>query len=249
MKHFEDVGQLLQAVREGNADALEQLIERYRPILWRYLRLRARNEQDAEDVLQETLLRVARALPHVQLEVPLDHWLFRVATNCLRTYYERTSPRNEVAFSQFENLETILNLQQDSPEPSLIEQIADEQIENQLIEIVHAVCSPAERQVLRLVIQDERLETVALLLHMNQNTVRSHLMRARAKVLAHIIQHCPQLVGGQEGIQQAVNRLQANARPKERLNQRELHALENPERNQEWLRKACLKLAKYLKLR
>ncbi len=238
----------LQAIRDGDSEALDRVIQHYRPALWRYLRSRARSEQDAEDILQETLLRASRALPHTELTMPLDHWLFRIASNCLLTYYERTYPRAEIAFSQMENPETIMNLQQDSFEQSLIEQIADEQTEAQLMAIVYQVCSSPERQVLVLMMQDERMETIARMLHMNLNTVRSHLMRARAKVLAHIVQHHPEIVGGKEAILQAVEYVQAHAPPKERLSKQEIDALQHPGRNQMVLRKACLKLARYLRV-
>ena len=80
----DDYQRLLQEVREGDSQALDRLLEAYRPALYRYLRSRVRNEQDADDILQETLLRASRALPQTELRVPLDHWLFRIATNCLR---------------------------------------------------------------------------------------------------------------------------------------------------------------------
>lgn len=245
---YDTPSRLLQAIREGDAEALDQLLQHYRPALARYLRSRTRSEQDAEDILQEALLRATRALPHTDLHMPVDHWLFRITSNCLRTYYERTYPRSEVIFSQLEPPETVLNLQQESPEPSLIERITDEQTEAQLTAIARAVCSPPERQVLMLVMQDESLEMIAQMLHMNPNTVRTHLMRARSKVLAHIVHHCPEMVGGKEAIQKAVAQLQETAPPKERLTDKEIRAIQQPGRNQEALRRACLKLAKYLKL-
>ncbi len=245
---FDTPSRLLQRVREGDAEALDQLLQHYHPTLARYLRSRARSEQDAEDILQEALLRASRALPQIELRMPVDHWLFRIASNCLRTYYARTYPSAEVTFSQLENPETVSNLQQESPEPSLLERIADEQTEVHLTTIVRAVCSPPERQVLTLVMQDESLEMIARMLHMNPNTVRTHLMRARSKVLAHIVQHFPDMVGGKEAIQKAVAQLQETAPPKERLTEQEIRAIQNPGRNQETLRRACLKLAKYLKL-
>ena len=124
-----------------------------------------------------------------------------------------------------ENPESLPHLQHTTLEQSLIEQIASEQTETQLQEIAHQVCSPPERQVLSLVMQDESMEMVAQMLHPNPNTVRTHLMRARAKILAHIIQYCPEMVGGREGIQQAIAKAQANAPPKERLSNKELDAL------------------------
>jgi DNA-directed RNA polymerase specialized sigma24 family protein len=48
----------------GDHDALEALLHESRTRLQRYFRTRARTHDDAEDLVQETLLRVANYLPN-----------------------------------------------------------------------------------------------------------------------------------------------------------------------------------------
>ncbi len=221
---MEDSSQI-NGAREHTEESLDLLLNRYRPVLWRYLRSRVRSEEDCEDILQETLLRVARSLPTTTLNVPLDHWVFRIATNCLRTFYRRHPSRHETSFTEIgltERSVSFPHLQHETCETSLISRLANEQTAERLQQIIARVCSWEEQQVFLLYAQEESLEAVADMMRMNPSTVRSHLLRGRAKVLAYIVQHEPELVGGQSAIEQAIERYQQTARPHDRLSEAEL---------------------------
>ncbi|GIV08449.1 MAG: hypothetical protein KatS3mg019_0540 [Fimbriimonadales bacterium] len=235
---------LLTRIREGDEQAMDAVLQACRPYLRRYFRTRTRNSEDCEDLVQETLVRISRALPTLELNAPFDHWLYRVAANCLISYYNRVHHHRETVFSQFEDPTSVETLQQDSFETSLLEQIADEQMRARIVQVIKEVCSDAERRVIVMHAQHETLESIAQMLQMNPSTVRSHLMRGRAKVLAHLIQHYPEWLGGAEAIQRAIEQLSQEG---DTLSRAELQALQTPKPNQADLRSAALKLAKYLR--
>ena len=54
--------ELLDAARGGDARALEALLESHEARLYRFARRLCRHHEDAEDVLQESLLSAARGL-------------------------------------------------------------------------------------------------------------------------------------------------------------------------------------------
>jgi RNA polymerase sigma-70 factor (ECF subfamily) len=243
--HSEVLNCLARASAQGDSEALEALLQESRTRLQRYFCTRARTAEDAEDLVQETLLRVANALPKTQLSAPYEHWLYRIAANCLITYYSRSYRQAETPFTQLENPDSVLELQQESFEASLLERIADEQTQAQLYAIVQQVCSDAERRVLWLHAQHERLEDIAQMLGMNAATVRSHLMRGRAKVLAYLVQHRRDWLGGDDAMQRAMAMLERDGEP---LSDAERRALYEPKPNQSDLRRAALKLAKYLRI-
>jgi RNA polymerase sigma-70 factor (ECF subfamily) len=75
---------LLQAARGGNEDAYARLIEPHRPALHAHCYRMLGSLHDAEDALQETLLRAWRGLARVEGGRPIRPWLFKIATNvCL----------------------------------------------------------------------------------------------------------------------------------------------------------------------
>lgn len=240
------LNRLAQEAQQGDGAKLEVLLEECRLRLQRYFRTRARTTEDCDDLVQESLLRVSNALPKAELNAPFDHWLYRIAANCLTTYYSRVYRQRETAFSRLSDPESVLDLQQDSFEASLLERIADEQTQATLERIVKEVCSDAERRVILMHAQRETPEAIALMLHMKPATVRTHLMRGRAKVLAHLIQNCPDLLGGAAAIQGAIQSLERDGAGA--LTAAERRALQEPKPNQTDLRRAALKLAKYLRL-
>lgn len=64
----------------------------------RYIYHMVRSEADAEDLLQETFVRVSRALPRFRGRATYSTWIHRIATNvCLDFFRRREAGREEVA--------------------------------------------------------------------------------------------------------------------------------------------------------
>ncbi len=81
---------LLDAARSGDADAFADLVERHRAELHAHCYRMLGSLHDAEDVLQETLLRAWRGLPRFEGRSSARSWLYRIATNaCLDTIARR----------------------------------------------------------------------------------------------------------------------------------------------------------------
>ena len=81
---------LLQAARRGDDDAFGRLAGPYRRALYAHCYRMLGSAADADDALQETLLRAWRALPRFEGRSSLRSWLYTIATNaCLRAIERR----------------------------------------------------------------------------------------------------------------------------------------------------------------
>lgn len=91
--------QLVQAYREGESDALRELISRHQDDLYRFLFRLTGNRQAAEDVFQETFLQVHISANTFDVTRRFKPWLFTIAANKARDMLRKKSRRQEVDLS------------------------------------------------------------------------------------------------------------------------------------------------------
>ncbi|MGZ6080047.1 MAG: RNA polymerase sigma factor [Myxococcaceae bacterium] len=71
--------ELLQAARAGDDEALEALLARHEKQVFRFGLRMCGNEEDARDVLQETLLAAFKGMRQFRGDAQLSTWLYQVA--------------------------------------------------------------------------------------------------------------------------------------------------------------------------
>ena len=72
---------VLEAARSGDPDAFEQLVAEHRPSLHAHARRILGSRHDADDAIQEALLRAWRAISTFEGRSSIRTWFYRIATN------------------------------------------------------------------------------------------------------------------------------------------------------------------------
>jgi RNA polymerase sigma-70 factor (ECF subfamily) len=75
-------GTYVARARTGDSDAFRALVERHSRSLFRLAFRMTGNEQDAEDVVQESMLRAYKQLSKFDERASFGTWLYRIAANC-----------------------------------------------------------------------------------------------------------------------------------------------------------------------
>jgi RNA polymerase sigma-70 factor, ECF subfamily len=177
-------GELVAAAQQGDRGATNELLERHQARVYRFGMKMCREEEDAKDVLQETLLSAARALPEFRGASSISTWLYTIARSfCIKK--RRTSKfapeRVESLESQAEAAVQVADSRR-GPE----EDAAGHQLEMALDHAI-AELDPMHREV--LVLRDlEGLSAheVGEIMGLTVEAVKSRLHRARVAVRARV---------------------------------------------------------------
>ena len=104
----------VETLRENRADSVEQALLQLQGVIFSFSMKVCGNRADAEDTMQETLLRAASQLPHFDRSEALALWLYKVAkTRCLMSRRKsKFAPKHTLS------LERLLQSQGDASGPA-----------------------------------------------------------------------------------------------------------------------------------
>jgi RNA polymerase sigma factor (sigma-70 family) len=78
------------------------LISKYKELLYWHIRRIVKNHEDADDILQNTFIKVFRNIDNFKQESSLKTWLYRIATNESITFLN--NPKNR-SFASLDNIQ------------------------------------------------------------------------------------------------------------------------------------------------
>ena len=141
----DDDQQLLERARSGQQDALEQLLERHQSQVYRFGMKMCRDPEDAKDVLQDTLLSVARNVRDFRAGSSISTWLYTIARSfCVKKRRKGKFAPKDAASSLEGDAERVAD-----PNLSADEALASKEV-TQALEAAIASLEPMYREVLLL---------------------------------------------------------------------------------------------------
>lgn len=175
----------MDGLRRGDRAAFDAAYERYRARVFAFLLRLSRRRDVAEDLLQETWLRLARAAPSLAEDTDLRAWLFTVARN------QYVSWRRWAAL----DLSRIVALADDEAFASSAaapDDATDASRGMQRLERALGRLSTSHREALLLVgVEGFEQEQAAAILGVRYDALRQRLSRARAE-LASVLEKMDQ---------------------------------------------------------
>lgn len=176
---------LLDRARQGDNQALEELLVRHQAQVYRFGLKMCRDPEDAKDVVQDTLLAMARSVRDFRGASSISTWLYTIARSfCIKK--RRTS---KFAPAAVRSLDTDVGSEAArlaDPAKAPDEAFAGRQVERALEQAIGAL-EPIYREV--LVLRDVEGLTapeVAEVLGVSVQAVKSRLHRARLSVRARV---------------------------------------------------------------
>jgi RNA polymerase sigma factor (sigma-70 family) len=169
-----------KGVRKSRRDLFESTVLPCLNSGYNLARLLIRNEQDAEDIVQEALLRALRSFDSFVPGRDARAWILAIVRNCFRTWLKRNRP-NAATLPLNDESAAVIGTWSD-PEAELIKNAKSQQVRDALEEL------PLEyREILILrELEDLSYKEIAQIIEKPLGTVMSRLSRARRELYARL---------------------------------------------------------------
>ncbi len=170
---------LVKAAQAGDQQALKELVARYQKLVYNFAFKVCRNEEDAEDTLQEAFLNILKSLKSFNFKSNFSTWVYRIVSNsCLMKWRKEKRDRWE-SFEELEQPEAHLKEFYIKWPDSPAEEVLTEELKRKMDEAILAL-PPIYRLVFVLKdLEGLKIEDVARALDISVPAAKARLRRAR----------------------------------------------------------------------
>lgn len=170
-----ELATLAARARDGDRAALDALVARIAPRVYRFGMKMCRSPDDAEDIAQDTMMAVSRSIAGWKGEASLSTWLFTIA----RSFCIKKRRRSKFAPREHAPLEAAARGLPD-PSPGADEALAEHELRRAIEQAIETL-DPKYREVLVLRdVEGLHAPEVAAVTGLKVDTVKTRLHRARA---------------------------------------------------------------------
>jgi RNA polymerase sigma-70 factor (ECF subfamily) len=177
---------LVRRCLAGDQRACRDLVKRFQRPVFSILVRMVRRAEDAEDLTQETFVRMFRALERYDPERPFSSWLFTIASRLAIDHLRRRRVPT-ISLSQVEpgsHEERTIEVPDRGPGPDEVTSNAEEEVRTR--DLIDSLPPHYRIVVLLRHQQDLSYEEIAEALQMPLGTVKARIHRARALLKARI---------------------------------------------------------------
>ena len=172
--------ELAARLKQGDSAAFDELFQKYRARLYSFLVRLSKRREIAEDLLQETWMRVATRISSLQDDSKLAPWLFAVARN-LYGSYQRSRWIAARGLLQFARLRA------PSQTPvSPFEALAGDEFEKKIEQALASLPTHSREALLLVCVEGFTPSEAAVVCNLDGATFRKRLSRARAQMAERI---------------------------------------------------------------
>ncbi len=180
--HAPEVLAWVEAAQGGDQGAFAQLVGRFSRDVYGKAFSILRNHTDADDVVQETFIRVYRALPGFRWESSFRTWLITIATRQALNYRERMLKQAESLEMEEEGLEHPALRVEETQATWLLDQEARRLLAEALPKL-----PPRQHQALTLKLQNDwKYERIAQEMGLSVGSVKAHIFHAIQSLTRHV---------------------------------------------------------------
>ena len=174
---------LIADLCEGDETALAPLIEKYKRMVYRLAMQITKNHADAEDVMQETFLKVYRSIRTFRKDAAFETWVYRITVNEALNFVKRRERRQERTIETTAEVEFEVDMRYRAARASDPHVHAEKaELRRYVTEAVNSLSLKHRTVVILHEFEGLTHAEIASILNCSEGTVRSRLHYARKKL-------------------------------------------------------------------
>ena len=171
--------EIIERIKNGDEMAFQQIMSKYGERVMGLAFHFTKNYQDAEDLYQETFIKVYRNINSFRFESEFFTWVYRILANQAFNYFRKSKRMTTVDPGENDYLwETIPADESSEADQATLNSSLREEIDRALLQL-----SPQQRVVFILKhYEGKKIKDIALILDCTEGTVKRYLFRATRKL-------------------------------------------------------------------
>lgn len=190
LERMDDHTLMKMYAKNGDTNAFEMLVQRYRNQIYGYLIQTCRNRSAAEDLYQETFIRVIRAAPNYRKTASFRTWLFTIARNLVIDAHRKQKARITTITpcddQDINGGSYLQNMPGNSPDPLRL--AAGQEIRSIILSAIQALPEPQREMFLLREEAGLDFKEAARVAGCSVNTAKSRMRYALLKIRERIVQ-------------------------------------------------------------
>ncbi len=174
---------LIDAIKNGTTNAYAKLIDCYKDLVYTLAFRMLKNREEAEEVAQDTFIKIFKSLDKFKGDSKLSTWIYRVAYNtCLDNIKKNKKHQNDVAIDEytFNQLDTIDNA---------LDNIIKEEKRILIKKCIAKLPEDSSALLTLFYFEELSLDEISKIVNGEANTVKVKLFRARKKLAVILEQY------------------------------------------------------------
>ncbi|MDP2688377.1 MAG: sigma-70 family RNA polymerase sigma factor [Aequorivita sp.] len=174
---------IINKINDGDTQAFAVLVDRYKDLVFTLAIRMLKNREEAEEVAQDTFIKVFTALPKFKGDSKLSTWIYKVAYNtCLDRIRKNKRGIDEVGIDSFteHQIKTVDNA---------LDALEEKEQQQTIQHCLQQLASKDSFLLTLFYFEELSLEEISQIVNMEPNTVKVNIHRARKRLATVLKQH------------------------------------------------------------
>ena len=166
----------INLIIEGNTNAFNILVDRYKDLVYSLALKMVKNREEAEEVAQDTFIKVFKSLSKFKGDSKFSTWIYKVTYNtCLDRLKKQKREQQVVSIDEF-------NTNQIKSIDNALDKMENEEREKAIHDCIQLLPADDAFLLTLFYFEEQSLEEIAKVIGLTANNVKVKLFRSRKKL-------------------------------------------------------------------